>query len=135
MLSSQLLIAYCETDYKIPSQNLVLRLGEHNPELDMLLEKYEVEDWCFITAWNPKSNLLSTKENIELNRRLERDIKKFVYFQGKGEGKLNSKWPQEESYLVLGIPFESAKELGEKYKQNAMIVGRIRGVPELLVLV
>lgn len=135
MLSSQLLIAYCETDYKIPSQNLVLRLGEHSPELDALLEKHRAEDWCFITAWNPKSNLLSTKENIELNKRLERDIRKFIYFSGRGEGKLNSKWPQEESYLVLGIPFESAKELGEKYKQNAMIVGRIRGVPELLVLV
>ncbi len=135
MLSTQLLISYCETDYKLPSVGITLRLGEHNETLDELLEKNNAEEWCFITAWNPGSALYSTKENIELNTRLEREIRKYPYFKGKGEGRYNSKWPSEESFLVIGIPFEIAKKLGEKFKQNAILVGRAKGVSELLVLI
>lgn len=135
MLSTQLLISYCETDYKIPSVGVTIRLGEHNIILDELLKKYDAEEWCFITAWNPGSALYSTKENIELNLRLEREIRKYPYFKGKGEGRYNSKWPSEESFLILGMPFEIAKKLGEKYKQNAILVGRVKGVSELLVLI
>jgi hypothetical protein len=135
MISNQLLISYCETDYRVPTENLTIRLGEHHPALDQLLIKSNAQDWCFITAWNPKSNMLSTVENNELNKQLERDLRNFTYFKGKGESKMNSKWPSEESFLVLGMSLDQVKKIGDKYKQNAVVIGKLKGPAELFVLV
>lgn len=43
-------------------------------------------------------------------------------------------WHGEPSYLVLGLSFETAKELGCKYVQNAIIWCDEKAIPELVLL-
>jgi len=44
-------------------------------------------------------------------------------FEGEGVG-IDSKWPPEKSFLVLGIPNEEASRLGRTFGQRAVVVGQ-----------
>jgi hypothetical protein len=46
----------------------------------------------------------------------------------------SNKWPGEEIFLVLGLYFEAAKALGERFGQNAIVWCGIDAVPQLIVL-
>ena len=125
-----LLEAYRKTRYEAqtPVGTIVLRHGEHSPELDRLLDA-RFPDWTFITAWNPGSNpRLSIDENRRRQQELEAALSpRYRIFKGKGVGD-DGRWPAEESVLVLGISREEALRFGRQFGQRAIVTGR-RGEP------
>jgi len=110
-----------------PLGELCLHVGETHADLDTLLERYAVDSWAYITACNPASVHLSDADNEDRQRRLEAEIKDagHLFFLGHGVGQ-DDQWPAEPSLLILGIPEAEAIELGQKFGQAAIVVGRRR---------
>ena len=58
-IDQSLLAAYVRTTYRVDALDLQIRIGLANANLQQLLTTYGAQTWAFITAWNPKSVLLS----------------------------------------------------------------------------
>lgn len=131
---TELIRAYLNTTYEVYEPNIRIRIGELNEELEKLLIEYGEYSWMFITAHNPGSRKLSDKENSERNSSLLADLDSYMVFKGRGIGDTEN-WDPEESYFVLGITLSDATNLAKKYGQNAIVFGRIRGLPELVLTI
>jgi hypothetical protein len=132
MISNELLQAYLNTTYQLDYFNIKIRIGHIDEHLERMLDEWKVDEWAFITAYNPGSEIFQEEENIKRHEALHRDVTAFVCFEGEGIGE-DPSWKPERSLLILGLQRESAMELGVKYGQNAIVVGR-RGKPAELML-
>ena len=137
MVDEALKEIYLRTTYVAftPIGEIHIRIGHDNHLLDQLLINHGVNDWCFITAWNPYSATASKEDNLQRNFCLEQELKKsFLVFGGLGKGE-NYKWPAEESFLVLGISPTESMRFAKKYQQNAIVVGDLKNPAALLITV
>ena len=123
MLNKELVESYKATTYRVPDLKLDIRIGEKNKRLDFILENQIKKTWAFITAWNPESKLLSSKENKDRNDRLRSKLKGYQTFDSLGIPK-NADWIPEESFFIIGINQEDAIKLGVMFKQNAILCGK-----------
>lgn len=69
-----------------------------------------------------------------MNEQLKADLSDYVVHYGEGKDTLGD-WPPEVSFFVANISKEKTKELGNKYKQNAVVYGEQNKTADLLVLV
>lgn len=126
-MNQQLYDAYKQTTYlaRTPAGEVRIRPEALEPNLDVLMARYELAQWAFITAWNPGSELQSVYENHERQRELEGALKEagYVFFRGSGVPDADN-WQPEESVLVLGISEKRALKLGQKFGQEAIVCGR-----------
>jgi hypothetical protein len=112
--------AYRATDYCVddaPGGPFVIRIGAECARLS--------GEWAFVTACNPRSARLSDDENARRMTELESIVRsgEWTYYHGRGVGRDGS-WPAEPSLLILGIQWGEAVELGKRFGQNAIVVGR-----------
>ena len=121
---AQMVRAYADTSYQAQDNKgeIVIRIGQINPNLALVLQHYKLSGWAYITAVNPQSVLLTKEDNNRRNQLLAQDLNKYVYLHGHGLPQ-NDNWLPEPSYLVLGISLQTALKLGSKYKQNAIVYG------------
>jgi hypothetical protein len=128
--------AYRNTIYAVPELGLEIEISVPNAPLQNYLSANGFTRWAFITAWNPRSVLLTEAQNAARNQQMERWLmdKKYLYFDGYGQGK-TSDWPPENSFFVLGINRETAIQLGRDFGQLAIVVGERDTVAELQSLV
>lgn len=117
------ILAYHNTDYRVKGFRHPIRIGELSSEADELLREHDFTEWAFITAWNPMSEPLGDAENRLRNAELKSQLSAWVVMEGAGCAR-DEKWPPEESFLVAGIPFESAVALARVYAQRAFVYGR-----------
>jgi hypothetical protein len=110
------------------------KINELNEDLARLITANGVDGACFITAFNPLGQLVSIDENAKANRLLEDGIVAtgLPYFLGQGSDP-KCEW-KEDSYLVMGISLEKAKEMGNLYQQNAIVWINKDGLPALVWL-
>ncbi len=125
--------AYKETKYRVFDSPIIIEVGKKCPELDLLLLEQKVQEWAFITAWNPFSKVLSDGENNERHLQLLDMVRQYKCWEGEGIGS-DPAWPPERSLLILGILHQEAIEIGKRFKQNAIVYGRINEAAELLRL-
>lgn len=132
-IDQRLLRAYLNTTYQVDFPVVKIKIGEPNRDLDILLESRQAQSWAFITAWNPKSSLLSTKENDWRHQKLVQIVENtgYSYFEGKGIGN-NHDWEPEASLLILGISKTEALELGRQFGQHAIVFGEKGRAPALI---
>lgn len=132
-IDQQLISAYLNTTYQVKFPDIKIKIGEPNHALNALLEFCKTECWAFITAWNPKSSLLSTKENDSRHQKLVEIVKNtgYPYFEGKGIGN-SGEWEPETSLLILGISKTEALRFGQQFGQNAIVFGEKGQVPALV---
>lgn len=126
-----LINAYRNTSYNVFEPKISIRIGETNPVLDALLREYDCTEWAYITAYNPFSEVLSEEENMERHKQLKATLKEYALFEGEGVG-TDPSWKPERSLLILGISEGDAEKLGEKFQQNAIVVGELQEAPRLL---
>jgi hypothetical protein len=134
MFSNDMLQAYLNTTYQVKDLNIKIRIGQIDEHLDRMLEERKVEEWAFITVYNPRSVVLTDYENSMRHQELISNVSSFTCFEGYGVGE-DPTWIPERSLLILGLSRESAIELGLKYVQNAIVVGRKGSVAEIVVLI
>lgn len=127
--------AYKATDYVVEEGNvkIVIRLDRKNRELDQLLAELAINTWAFITAFNPRSERLMEKENVARHSELlaATTAGNYEFLNGYGRGSIGD-WPPEKSLFIFNIDREAAIEIGKRFGQNAIVVGQVGGVPELV---
>ena len=117
-MNSKLHQAFINTSYRVlQSRNIDIKINQTYTEFDKL------ENWAFITAWNPSPEILSLKENQSRNKQLEQDIKQLGLKYSLGIGiSEDQKW-SEESFFIENIDLNKANELAAKYGQLAFVCG------------
>lgn len=136
-MTDDLYAAYLATNYvaETPGGEVVIRPGEHNAQVDLLLARYGAKTAVFITAWNPFSRSLTDQENELANKKLEGRLRKsgLIYLRGEGRGRIGD-WPAERSFLVFGTDRARARKLGRGCRQNAVVFVERGRAAELLRL-
>jgi hypothetical protein len=135
-ISPDLLAAYNAALYVVFGEpELVIRIGELNPDLDALMEADEAAAAAYLTAANPRGERRSEAENAVSFDFLKNVLKeKQMRFRaGEGRDPLG-KWPAEPSVLVLGIERKDAVFIGITHAQNAIVFIEKGKAPELVLL-
>ena len=128
---NDLIKAYTETNFTVYEPAIVIRVGQINSRLDELLSQSNEISWAYITAWNPYSEPTDKQMNEERNDQLRKDIIHYKFFDGEGVG-ADPTWEPEKSFLIIGINKDEAITIGKKYRQNAIVAGKINEPAELL---
>ncbi|VVD89039.1 hypothetical protein PCE31106_01513 [Pandoraea cepalis] len=135
-INSDTIQAYLETHYCVEGVlPMTLRVGVQNSSLLILHEAAHVESSAFITACNPFSHACEHGANALRQKDLACELTQvgLRFIGGIGQHPSN-KWPGEPSFLVLGVSLEAAKDLGERYEQNAIVWAGDDAVPQLVLL-
>ena len=130
------LAAYHETDYCVFGEPpLVLRIGIASEALAGLYRKHGVECAAFVTACNPFSENIGKEANATKQAELKNELQRrsLVFYEGEGRHP-DGGWPAEPSFLVMGFTLESAKSLGTRHEQNAVVWCGTDVVPQLVLL-
>ncbi len=134
MEDNNLIAAYRNTHYVVPSLKIIIRISEQNKKLDDLLFKNNAITYAFITAYNPMSQKLDNKENLLRHEELFFLVKQMGLFCFEGYGEGSNGWEDEKSLLILDIHKDEAIKLGEFFNQKAIVFGEINKAPELLII-
>jgi len=135
-ISADTIRAYEQTEYRVSGiAPVTLRIGVRNVLLADLHRAYDVNCSAFITAMNPLSVQTDVTENARHQATLADELKKknFKSIDGMGQHPY-AEWPGEPSFLVLGLSLHEAKELGMRYRQNAIVWCGDDAVPRLILL-
>ncbi|TMH38472.1 MAG: DUF3293 domain-containing protein [Betaproteobacteria bacterium] len=132
----ELIAAYEKALYVVFGKpELVIRIGEPNPDLDELLEAEGAATAAFITAANPQGVATSAWKNEIANAALVETQTKAGYRCFEGEGRdPQGRWTPERSALVVGIPRADAETVGRTFGQNAIVFVERGCAPELVLL-
>lgn len=129
--------AYRLTEYRVegPHGPFVLRIDEWSRPLTRLMSEAQVQTAMFITAYNPFSELVGEAANLEAHERLRQELQRRSkpLFEGAGVDPTGD-WTEEKSFLVLGVSFDEARELGTLFRQNAVVWAGADAVPRLVLL-
>lgn len=129
----ELIAAYNATEYRVYSPAIIITVGKVNKELDKLLLENNETEWTYITSCNPYSRDCSVDVNKNYYESLLQHVSYYKYFEGEGQG-IDTTWPAEKSILIIGISVSQAIEIGNKYNQNAIVLGKYEQVAELKFL-
>jgi len=136
LLSPETIQAYRETEYRVLADPaFVLRIAEASAELLDLYGRFGVSCGAFVTACNPYSAALADEDNRERQAKLERELRarSLRFLPGLGQHPSNE-WPGEPSFLILALSLASARALGDRLEQNAIVWAGEDGVPQLVLL-
>jgi Protein of unknown function (DUF3293) len=134
---STLEAAYLATTFRVeaPSGNVDIRIGRDSMKLDALLLHLGATEWAYVTAWNPGSRLLSADLNAAAQDTMLQIIRdrRFAFYEGDGIPDTPG-WVPERSVWIAGISRQYAVKIGRQFGQNAIVVGILGGVAELVWL-
>lgn len=135
MLDDRLIAAYRATDYVLfvgNGQEITLNIGRHNPSFDRILEIHAAETAVVVTAYNPRSVVLSEAENRERHRQLTALLEARGCDYALGEGRdPTGHWKAELECVVFGISREAGLDIARSFEQNAIVFVAKGGAPEL----
>lgn len=117
--------AYLDTHYIVDATPpFTLIIGEPSADLAALYAAHGVDCCAYLTAFNPHSQRLDDTINAQRQHALIRDVRAtgLDTIEGRGQHP-GGTWPAEASILILGMDRRQACRLGEKYQQNAIVVG------------
>lgn len=102
-------------------RQVVAMVGEHAPEMDELLHRLAARSGVFITAWNPRSVVLSHDLNAAAAARLEARVAAEGFRAVPHRGlSADPAWHPEEGLFVLDIDFDYAIRMATDFGQNAV---------------
>lgn len=133
MIDQDLQNAYEKAIYEIFDPPISWSIGDLVPALDALLEEHQIRTACLITAHNPGSVLVPLNKNQEQQGLLIQLVEqyKWTYLPGQG-GDPSGNWPPEDSLLILGLNEVESTELGQQFRQNAVVFLEIGKPAQLL---
>jgi hypothetical protein len=136
MLDERLIAAYRATDYVLfvgDGNDVTLNIGKHNQDFDRVLDRRQATTAVVVTAYNPRSVVLSEAENGARHAALTAllDARGHDYALGEGRDPTGH-WKPELECVVFGIPVALGLELARSFEQNAIVFVAKGGVPELV---
>ena len=136
-ISAEKIEAYRNTDYRFGERldAITLRIGRRSDKLASLYVNSGHTCAAFITACNPFGEAQSKAANDDIHARLGKELRRLSNHVTQGVGTDPSgAWPEEDSFLALGIDLEAAKILGIRYKQDAIVWTDCESEPILILL-
>ena len=114
-------------------REVVATIAEHAPAMDELLRRLAARSGVFITAWNPRSVVLSPEIQCRRRGRLEARVAAEGIRALPHRGiSADPSWHPEEGLFVLDIDFDYAIAMATDFGQNAItaVIDRLlRGPP------
>ncbi len=132
-IPKELIDAYLTTKFMVFNPELTICIDKINPELNELLIKEGVSEWAYITSVNPNSTMLPDDQNQKLFKELKESVNDYKTYEGHGAG-IDPEWQPEISLLMLDIPRAEAIRIGNYYKQNAIVAGKLNNPAEMILL-
>lgn len=136
-MDADLLAAYRRTVYRVrfPEAAIDLKVGEPSPALDAALAARGATRWAWITAVNPRSEILPDPDNRRRTDELAVALAEagWPLFPGVAIDP-GGDWPDEPSFLVLEPDAGRLRALAERFEQNACLAGERGGAPQLILL-
>jgi hypothetical protein len=136
-IASEKLTAYQATQYRVGTgeEAFTLRIGAFSAELRNLYAATGQTCCVFITAYNPFGQEQSAVANRRAKSLLEEALQALTSKTIAGAGADPSgAWAEEISLLALGIDETTARQLGERFKQDAVVWAGPDATPQLLLL-
>ena len=134
MNNTELTGAFLKTNYTILPDDVfkekaILKIGEI-VDLNSILP--DLEEWTFITAWNPLPEILSNEVNRKRNTDLMNELKENGFKLHLGIGiSDDDKW-SEDSFFIENISKEKSLYYAKKYGQIAFVHGKKNHKAELV---
>jgi hypothetical protein len=129
--------AYRKTDYRFGhgTDLITLRINTRSEALSQLYISSGYTCGAFITAYNPcgQAKNIETNETAHAQLREKLHTLSPIIIEGAGTDPTGD-WPEEKSFLALGIDLETAKSLGICYEQDAIVWVGTDAVPQLILL-
>lgn len=136
-VSPELIAAYRATEYRggCGPEAIVLRIDERSASLMSLFDSSGYRSAAFITAYNPSSRLESEDANRAAHARLRAALMRRTphIIEGASANPAGA-WPDEKSFLALGLELEEAKAVGREFGQNAIVFADADAIPRLILL-
>jgi len=133
-IPSQTIRAYETTEYRVFSDlGLKMNIGKHNPNIPRYQD--DLLGVAFITAFNPLGEALSDEQNERLHESLCTSVRESDYQFKEGEGgDPTGEWASEKSLYIEGIGLSAAIQIGNQYRQNAIVWVGTDQLPRLVLL-
>jgi hypothetical protein len=132
----RLIEAYRATDYVLfvgDEHDVTLNIGRRNVDFDAVLDRRRATSAVVVTAYNPRSVVLSDAENRARHAELTALLDASGYDYALGEGRdPTGQWKAELECVVFGVSVETGLELARRFAQNAIVFVTRGGVPELV---
>lgn len=94
----------------------------HELLIDQAAPKILPQNWCWITAHNPGSRILSVEENRIRTANLEQNIKQSgCNYYSAESGSRDGLWPAETGFVVIGMDEKTMLNLIISYQQQAIL--------------
>jgi hypothetical protein len=129
--------AYYSTNYLINSSYgvIILRIGEYSPQLKTIYSEAGCPCGVVITAFNPLGQSRDTATNLAAQLRLGEHLRALSPMVIEAEGAdPTGAWPPEPSFFALCINQYTARLLGARYRQDAVVWVGEDAIPEILLL-
>jgi hypothetical protein len=129
--------AYHSTRYRVGSgvNAITLRIGQYAPQLQAIFDAAGCPCAVVITAHNPFGATCDPDTNVAAHQRLGEHLRALAPMVLDAEGAdPTGAWPPEPSFFALGINEETARLLGIRYRQDAVLWVGANAIPELLLL-
>lgn len=130
--------AYLDTHYRFGQgiDLITLRIDTHAEALSRLCASSGCACGVFITAYNPLGQSQYINANQAAHARLGIELEALApgrVIEGAGADP-TGEWPEEKSFFALGVDLDAARELGIRYKQDAIVWVGKDAVPRLILL-
>lgn len=129
------LTAYRATHYRVFNDGnlFTLRIGVRSEELATIYRDTNMECAVFITAFNPYGSQQSREVNIAANARLREYLESLFPLVLEGDGAdPTGAWPPEPSFLAVGVNEATARRIGKRVRQDAVIWCGADTIPNLI---
>ncbi len=136
-ISPELIAAYRATEYWVGGSPgaFCLRVEQYSAPLAQLLHGAECGCAAFISAHNPFSEPNTTCTNARAHERLRRTLALQTTRLIEGVGRdAAGQWPEEKSFLAVGLGLEASKDVGAHFGQNAIVWAGSDAIPRLILL-
>ncbi len=127
--------AYRETEYRVFEEPpFSLHVDRFSAPLRRAQHRRNVGCSAFVTAWNPFSRILDPAANAARQRRLAEELgrARLAFVPGIGLHPTEP-WPGEESFLVYGLDLDTARAMGSRLEQNAILWSGDDAIPRLIL--
>ncbi len=134
VLDRHLVELYRKAEYRV-DRGPVLRVDQPSPELAQWHIRQAVDCSAFMTACNPRGQRVDERSNRRLTSQLAAVLAESgrVFVAGTGLDP-SGDWPGEASFLVAGLNLPTARSLGRRFDQNAVVWSGPDAVPRLILL-
>ena len=115
---------YAATDFVVfdTGGEWVIKVGAASPRIDAVLDRFKVTSASVISAWNPRSILLSPDENAARHAQLIAVLKSRSLDYLLGEGRdTTGDWIPEAECIVFGTSLDEGLDLARSFDQNAIV--------------